>query len=74
MANNRAAPLDERIKSIQAEIDAFIDAKIAAIKKDCPGLPDGTIRNTLVRGGCPCASFLEIKAQDDKAAGQKSAA
>jgi hypothetical protein len=72
MAVNRT-PLEERTKSIQAEIEAYIDAKVAAVKRDCPGLPEGVIRNTLVRGNCLCASFLDLKAKDDAEA-QRGAA
>jgi hypothetical protein len=57
-----------RVKALRADIEAFIDAKVAEVKRDCAGLPEGTIRNTIVRGNCLCASFLEIKAADDKAA------
>jgi hypothetical protein len=60
--------LDERVRQVRADIEAFIDAKVAEVKRDCVGLPDGTIRNTIVRGNCLCASFLDLKAADDKAA------
>jgi hypothetical protein len=53
--------LEARIRQLRADIDAFIDEKVAEVKRDCAGLPDGTIRNTLVRGNCLCASFLELK-------------
>jgi hypothetical protein len=68
MAINRTPPLDERVKNIRADLDAFIDAHVAEIKKTCPGVPDGVIRNSLTRGmGCQCATYLEIKRQDDAA-------
>jgi hypothetical protein len=60
--------LDERIRQVRADIEAFIDAKVAEVKRDCAGLPELTIRNTIVRGNCLCASFLDLKAADDKAA------
>ena len=63
MAINRM-PLEERIESIRTDIESYIATKVAAVKIDCPGLPDGTIRNTLVRGNCLCASFLDLKAKD----------
>lgn len=53
----------ERVRALQADIVAYIDAKVAEVKKDCPGLPDVTIRNTLVRGQCACASFLDLEAK-----------
>ena len=67
-------PLDERIKSIRTDIDAFIDARVADIKKDCPGLPDATIRNTLTRGQCQCGQYLLLKKQDDETASREDAA
>ena len=66
MVFNRTPPLEERLKSLLAEIDAFIDVHVAAIKKDCPGVPEGAIRNSL-RGGCQCAQYFALKKQDDDA-------
>jgi hypothetical protein len=60
-------PLDERVKAFRAELDAFIDAHIAEIKKTCPGVPDGVLRNTLMRDMCPCSAVLEIKRQETAA-------
>jgi hypothetical protein len=60
--------LDERIRQVRIDIEAYVNAKVAEVKRDCVGLPEGTIRNTIVRGNCLCASFLELKAADDKAA------
>ena len=66
MAISRTLPLDERVKSLRAELDAFIDAKVAEIKKTCEGVPATFIRHSLTRGmACQCATYLEIKAQDD---------
>jgi hypothetical protein len=74
MAILRTPPLETRIENLRADIDAFIDARVAAIKKDCPGVPALAIRNTLVRTGCQCASYIEIKANDDAAAAREDAA
>lgn len=63
----KQTPLDERIKSLRAEIDAFIDARVAQIKKQCPGVPETSLRRDLVRGACPCAVVLEMAQQDKKA-------
>lgn len=74
MAFNRTPPLEERIKNLRADLDAFIDARVEQIKKECPGVPAGVLRNSLTRGmGCQCAAYLEIKAKDD-AEEQKGAA
>jgi len=65
MALNRTQPLDERVKAFRAELDAFIDARVAEIRKTCQ-VPDGAVRNSLMRGmGCQCSAVLEIKRQDD---------
>jgi hypothetical protein len=55
----------ELVKQLRADIDAYIDATVARVKKEqsIHGLPDATIRNTLVRGNCQCASFLELEAK-----------
>lgn len=68
MAFNKTLPLDERVKAFRAELDAFIDAHVAEIKKTCPGVPETALRNCLTRGmGCPCATVLEIKRQETAA-------
>ncbi|XSC46799.1 hypothetical protein ACF1BQ_014605 [Bradyrhizobium sp. RDT10] len=63
----RNLPLDERIKAIRAEIDAFIDARAAATAKECPGVPAASIRTSLTRGtGCQCAVYLEMTKSERK--------
>lgn len=67
MAILRTQSLDERIRNIRADIDAVIDARVAAIMKECPGIPDGVIRNSITRGmGCQCSTYLELKAKDEE--------
>jgi hypothetical protein len=58
----RAAPLEERIRRIRADIDAIIDAKAEAVAGENPGVPSGVIRNLLTARApaCPCAQYLEI--------------
>ena len=43
-------------------IDAIIDARVAAVAKESPGVPLGVIRNLLTARApaCPCAQYLEI--------------
>lgn len=66
---NCSQPLEERITAIRDELDKAIDDRVAAIAKDCPGIPHGVIRNSITRGmGCQCAAFLELKAKDEAAA------
>jgi len=63
MAINRTPPLDERIANIRADIDAFIDARVAEIRKTPAGkeLPDTVVRRSLTHGiGCQCAAYLNI--------------
>jgi len=64
MAFQKPLPLEDRVTAIRAEIDAFIDARVAEIAKTCPGVPSGAIRNTLVRAGCHCDALLQLKAKD----------
>lgn len=67
----RNLPLDERIKAIRTDLDAFLDARVAAIAKDCPGVPLASIRNSITRGTtCQCALYLNFKRQDDKENGE----
>lgn len=58
----RAAPLEDRIRQIRADIDAIIDARAEAVAKENPGVPSGVIRNLLTARApaCPCAQYLEI--------------
>lgn len=59
-------PLDERIAKLRADLDAFIDARVAEIRKTCGGVPAGVIRGSITRGmGCQCATYLEITAKDE---------
>lgn len=60
-----AAPLEERIKRIRADIDAIIDARVAAVAKENPGVPPGVIRNLLTARApaCACAQYLELEGQ-----------
>lgn len=74
MAIIKQQPLDERIRTLRADLDAAIDERAAQIAKDCPGVPVGVIRNSITRGmGCQCAAYLELKAKDGTEA-QKGAA
>jgi hypothetical protein len=66
MAINRTPPLEERIQNIRADIDAFIDAKVADTAKECPGVPAGVIRNVLTAraGACQCAIYTSLTKDD----------
>lgn len=69
MAINRTPPLEERIQSIRADIDAFIDARVEIDRRLCPGVPATVLRNLLTArsGGCHCESYIGIKKQDGAA-------
>lgn len=67
MAIARTPPLDERITNIRADIDAFIDSRVTETAKNCPGVPEVVLRKLLTAraGGCQCAAYVQIKAQDE---------
>lgn len=69
MALSRTPPLDDRIKAIRADIDAFIDARVEADRKANPGVPGPVLRNLITArgGGCQCAVYLNLTKQDDVA-------
>jgi hypothetical protein len=63
------ASLEDRINALRAEVDTFIDRRTAQMKEQCPGVPDGVLRNLLVARapGCQCAAYLRILEGDGKA-------
>ncbi|SHM40863.1 hypothetical protein [Bradyrhizobium lablabi] len=65
MALLKQTPLDERINTFRAELDAFIDSKVQELKKTCPGVPDGVLRAGLTRTDCACEAVLSIKRQEN---------
>ena len=62
MALNKTPPLDERIKSICADAEAFVDAAAAEQKKLFEGLPLAMLRRHLENKapGCACKQALAI--------------
>jgi hypothetical protein len=61
-----AAPtLEDRIKRIRTEVDVIIDAKVAAVANENPGVPPGVIRNLLIARAptCACAQYLELEGE-----------
>jgi hypothetical protein len=54
--------LSERIKEIQVEAEAFIDARANQLKKQFPGLPFTVLRRDIEAKafGCPCKQALSI--------------
>ncbi|MBR1145077.1 hypothetical protein [Bradyrhizobium sp. AUGA SZCCT0431] len=61
-------PLDERIEKLRADIDAFIDARVEAMKSDTPGIPAPVLRQMIIARaiGCQCSQYRFIKQQDDR--------
>lgn len=76
MALNRTPPLEERVQNIQADLNAWLDARAAEVKATCPGVPVEVIRMTIIghNAGCPCNAFKAIKAADDAEAQRTAAA
>ena len=56
--------LAEDIRLFRAELDAFIDSKVAELKKSYPNQPEPSLRMDLMRHcNCVCAVALEILGQ-----------
>jgi hypothetical protein len=70
MAITRTPPLEERIEKLRAEIDAFIDARVAKEAKECPGIPSPVLRQmaTARAAGCQCSQYLALKQEAERAA------
>jgi len=66
--STRAAPLEDRISAIRAEIGAIIDARARAVAQESPGVPLGVIRNLLTARApaCPCGQYLELSLEQAK--------
>jgi hypothetical protein len=52
--------LEAQLRKAREDADAFIDAKAAEIKKTHNELPVGVIRQTILRGNCPCSWALSL--------------
>lgn len=65
MKATRAPTLEERIRSIRADIEAIIAERVEQVTKDSPGVPAGVVRQLLTARapGCPCAQYLELDTQ-----------
>jgi len=58
----RATRLEDRIEELRSEIDGMIDARVARIASENPGVPAGVIRNLLTARApsCRCAQYIEL--------------
>ncbi|WP_426525035.1 hypothetical protein [Bradyrhizobium sp. McL0615] len=71
MAFSKTPPLEERVKAMRAEINAFIDKRVQDIKRGdgnnppCEGVPETVLRNILMSrsDGCLCRAYLNIAEQ-----------
>ncbi|MBR0780464.1 hypothetical protein [Bradyrhizobium iriomotense] len=65
----RLTTIEERIEELRREIDGIIDARVATIANDSPGVPAGVIRNLLTARvpSCRCAQYIELCAKEAKA-------
>jgi hypothetical protein len=68
MKQQRTARLEDRIEELRAEIDGIIDARVAEIASESPGVPPGVIRNLLTARApsCRCAQYIELCARETK--------
>jgi hypothetical protein len=62
MKATRAPTLEERIRSIRADIETIISERVEQVTKDSPGVPAGVVRQLLTARApaCPCAQYLEL--------------
>jgi len=62
MKPQRMPTLEDRIKDIRDEIDAFIVSHVEAAARQSPGVPTGVIRNLLTARapGCTCTQYLQL--------------
>jgi len=64
----RATRIEDRIEELRAEIDGIIDARVARIAGESPGVPAGVIRNLLTARApsCRCAQYIEMCSSETK--------
>jgi hypothetical protein len=64
----RTTRIEDRIAELRAEIDGIIDARVARIASESPGVPAGVIRNLLTARApaCRCAQYIELCSREAK--------
>lgn len=64
----RMSRIEDRIDELRAEIDGIIDARVARIASESPGVPAGVIRNLLTARApsCRCAQYIELCSRETK--------
>lgn len=68
MKQQRTTGIEERIAELRAEIDGVIDARVAKLASESPGVPAGVIRNLLTARApsCRCAQYIELCSREAK--------
>jgi hypothetical protein len=58
--------LIDKIKAVHVEINQFIAAKVAALKLECPGIPDAALDREITRGdNCVCRVYAILNKDKD---------
>ena len=62
---NSVTSLEDRIRALRAEIDTFIDTKVAEELRANPGASADVLRNILTNraGDCQCRAYLRLQEQ-----------
>lgn len=62
MKTQRTPTLDDRIRQVQEEVETIIEARVAAVAAQSPGVPAGVIRNLITARApaCACAQYLAL--------------
>ncbi|WP_298243726.1 hypothetical protein [uncultured Bradyrhizobium sp.] len=65
----RTTRIEDRIEELRAEIDGIIDARVARIASESPGVPAGVIRNLLTARApsCRCDQYIALCGNETKA-------
>ncbi|MEH2627077.1 hypothetical protein V1292_005132 [Bradyrhizobium sp. AZCC 1719] len=63
MIKQKTPSLEDRIRQIRAEADAFIDAKAEELAAKTPGVPLQVLRNIITNRsfGCQCQAILNLE-------------
>lgn len=66
MKTLRIPTLEDRIRQIRAEVESVIEARVAAVAKQSPGVPAGVIRNLIIARAptCTCTQYLALKREE----------
>ena len=66
MKTPRTPTLEDRIRQLRSEVDSMIEARVAAVAEQSPGVPAGVIRNLITARAptCACAQYLALKREE----------